>query len=164
MNTREAIQANAETSMMILKSYLEDLDDADLMRRPGEGCNHIAWQLGHLIAAECNLLNMIKPGAAIDLPEGFAEKHSKETTGDDNPEHFHTKAEYLELYDKARAATAAALAETTDEELDAATPDENFGKMFPTIGSMYVLTASHPLMHAGQFVPIRRALGKPVVI
>jgi hypothetical protein len=36
--------------------------------------------------------------------------------------------------------------------------------MFPTMASMFILTATHPLMHAGQFVPVRRALGKPVVI
>jgi hypothetical protein len=36
--------------------------------------------------------------------------------------------------------------------------------MFPTVGHIYLLIATHQLMHAGQFVPVRRALGKPVVI
>ena len=164
MNTREAIQSAADTSMMILKSYVGDLEDADLLVRPGEGCNHIAWQLGHLISAECNLLNMIKPGAAIELPEGFAEKHNKEACGSDDPADFCTKEEYLELYERARAATAAVLETMSDSDLDAPTSDERFSKMFPTVGSMFVLTACHPMMHAGQFVPVRRAQGKPIVI
>ena len=164
MNAQQAIQAAADTSAMVMKRYLEDLSDQDLLRRPGEGCNHLAWQLGHLIAAECRLLEMLKPGAAIALPEGFAERHSKETIADDEPSHFHSKAEYLDLFDRARAATAAVLATTTDEELDAPNPNEGFREMFPTVGSMYLLTATHPMMHAGQFVPWRRALGKPVVI
>jgi hypothetical protein len=29
---------------------------------------------------------------------------------------------------------------------------------------MFILIATHPMMHAGQFVPVRRALGKPVAI
>jgi hypothetical protein len=31
----------------------------------------------------------------------------------------------------------------------------------PTVGIVLMLLGSHGLMHAGQFVPIRRKLGKP---
>ena len=164
MNTAQAIQATAATSDMVVQSYLGDLEDADLMRRPHAGCNHLAWQIGHLIAAECNLLNMLKPGAAPELPEGFAEKHSKETSGDDEASHFHTKAEYLDLFAKVRAATHEALNGVSDADFDAPNPNEAFREMFPTVGSMYVLTATHPMMHVGQWVPVRRELGKPFVI
>ncbi len=34
----------------------------------------------------------------------------------------------------------------------------------PTLGSLFVLIANHPMMHVGQFVVMRRKLGKPVVI
>lgn len=164
MNAVQAIQATAATSDMILKSYIGDLEDADLLKRPHADCNHLAWQLGHLIASECNLLNMLKPGAAPDLPEGFAEKHSKETCDDNEPAHFHTKDEYLGLYDQVRAATATAVAGVTEDELDAENPSEHMRAMFPTTGSMWVLTATHPMMHVGQFVPVRREAGKPIVI
>jgi hypothetical protein len=149
---------------MVLKSYVGDLSDADLLKRPHAGCNHLAWQLGHLIAAECQLLNMLRPGTAPELPAGFAEQHSKERTADDNAANFFTKDEYLALYDKVREATHAALDTVTDPELDQPNPKEDFRSMFPTVGSMYVLLATHPMMHAGQFVPVRRELGKPVVI
>lgn len=164
MNAIQAIQAMAATSDMVFKSYVADLEDADLMHRPHGGCNHLAWQIGHLIASECMLLNMLQPGAAPELPAGFAEKHSKETTGDDDASNFHTKQEYLDLYDKVRAATHAAVESVSEADLDAPNPSERMKESFPTIGSMYVLTASHPMMHAGQFVPVRRELGKPVVI
>ncbi len=147
MNTQQAILATAATSDMVLKGYLSDLDDADLFRRPGPGCNHIAWQLGHLITSEYNLLNMLKPGAAPELPEGFAEKHDKETTGDDNRANFCTKQEYLELYDKFRAASAKVVASISDEELDVENPKEDMRAMVPTVGAMFVLLASHPMMH-----------------
>ena len=35
------------------------------------------------------------PGAAAKLPEGFSAKHSKETTGVDDPTKFCSKQEYL---------------------------------------------------------------------
>ena len=70
MNVKDAIRSSANLSSMVLKTYISDLDDADLMRRPGEGCNHLAWQLGHLISSEVQLLESVAPGQAIDLPKG----------------------------------------------------------------------------------------------
>ncbi len=163
MNAQDAIRTTLETSSMILNSYLGDMSDADLMCRPGKGCNHIAWQLGHLISSECNLLESIQPGAAAELPEGFAEKHSKETCGEDDPSKFCSKDEYLELFEKVHAATLDALQKTSAEDLDAESP-EKFRQMFPTVGNIYVLIATHGMMHAGQLVPVRRELNKPVLI
>ena len=163
MNTQDAIQAAFATTDMVLTSYVSDMSDAEIMSRPAPGCNHIAWQLGHLISSEGNLLNMIKPGSAIDLPEGFAEKHSKETTGSDDASQFCSLAEYTELYKKARANSIAKISELTDAEMDAEAP-EAFRSMCPTMGAVAILIASHPMMHVGQFVPVRRALDKPILI
>lgn len=163
MNAQGAIRATLDTSTMVLNSYVDDLSDAELLERPAEGCNHLAWQLGHLISAECDLLESICPGSSAELPAGFKEKHSKDTCGEDDPGKFCAKQEYLDLFDKVHAATIAALEKTTEADLDADGP-EKFRDMFPTVGSIFVLIASHGMMHAGQFVPVRRRLGKPVVI
>ncbi len=163
MNAQDAIRTTLEVSSMVLTSYISDLTDAELMHRPAPGCNHLAWQLGHLVASECNLLEAAQPGAAAELPAGFAEKHSKETSGEDDPAKFCTKQEYLDLFDKVHAASLAALAKTSEADLDAESP-EQFRQMFPTVGHIYVLIATHGMMHAGQFVPVRRELGKPVLM
>lgn len=163
MNVKDAIRATMDMSSAVLGRYLEDLSDADLMLRPSAGCNHLAWQLGHLISSESSLLNMVAPGADAELPEGFAARHSKEAIGDDDPSHFCSKQEYLDLFEKVHAATFAALEKLSEADLDQPAP-EHFRSMFPTVGHVFVLMASHGLMHAGQFVPVRRSLGKPVVI
>lgn len=163
MNTQDAIRATLKTSSVVLTKYLDDLSDADLMLRPGVGCNHIAWQLGHLITSENQLLEAVAPGAGIELPAGFLEKHSKERKEDDDPAHFCTKQEYLDLFEQMHAATLTAIAKMSDADLDKPAP-EHFQKMFPTAGHVVILIATHGLMHAGQFVPVRRKLGKPVVI
>ncbi len=162
MNAIDVLRSTYGTSMMVLKTYVGDLENADLMKRP-EGCNHLAWQLGHLIASEAMLLEQLVPGAAMALPEGFAEQHGKEATGDDEPTHFHTKDEYLALFEKSQAATFAALDKVTEASLDEAGP-EMFQPMFATKGAVWVLICTHSMMHAGQFVPVRRACGKGVVI
>ena len=162
MNTKDAIRSAMDTSFMVFKGYLGDLDDADLMQRPGEGCNHLAWQTGHLIASEVSLLDSVCPGKATDLPAGFAEAHSKEMAGSDDASQFCTKNEYLELMDKVRAGTVAALEDLPEAELDSASP-EQFRDFCPTVGNMFVLIGTHHMMHAGQFVPVRRRLGKPIL-
>ena len=62
-----------------------------------------------------------------------------------------------------RAATLAALEEMPDADLDAPSP-ESFREYFPTVGQMFTLIGTHPMMHAGQFVVVRRQLGKPVLL
>ena len=91
MNTQEAIGATFSTSSMVLNAYFSDLTDAELMTRPAEGCNHLAWQLGHLISSECHLLESLAPGSAVDLPDGFAEQHSKENASEDDASKFCSK-------------------------------------------------------------------------
>lgn len=163
MNSIDAIKQAYELSHMVLSGYLGDFSDEDLMQCPGEGCNHIAWQLGHLISSECSLLNMVAPGAAFDLPEGFAENHNKENSKSDDTSKFHSKAEYLELMGKVKEATFAALDGLNEEDLDKPGP-EDMRQFCPTVGSMFLLIGAHPMMHAGQLVPVRRKLGKPVVM
>jgi hypothetical protein len=163
MNTKDAIRSSTNLSSMVLKTYISDLDDADIMRRPGEGCNHLAWQLGHLIASEVHLLGMVAPGQGVELPEGFADAHSKEQCKNDYPANYLGKNEYIELFDKVRAASLAALDAYAKSDLDNPSP-EDFRNFCPTMGEMFTLIATHPMMHAGQFVVVRRQLGKPILM
>lgn len=164
MSCSKAIIKNTlDMSDMVLKKYLEDLSDSDLLVRPAEGMNHIAWQIGHLIGAEKMFTEMVKPGAGSPLPEGFDKQHSKEAAASDDPSGFLSKAEYLKLWDEQRAATKAAVDALSDAELE--TPATGrFAQMVPNNGGLLNFAGTHALMHVGQWVPVRRKLGKPVVI
>ncbi len=163
MDTRDAIRQSYEVGQMVLLSYVKDLSDDDLMLRPAEGCNHLAYQLGHLLSSEGSLLESICPGKSISFGADFDKHHDKENAGSNDASQFCSRDEYVEMFGKAKEATFAALATMSDEDLDQPGP-EKFREMFPTVGSVFVLIASHGLMHAGQFVPVRRKLGKDIVI
>lgn len=163
MNAKDSIRGTMDMCLHVLKAYFEDMTDAELMHRPGPGCQHLAWQLGHLISSEAHLLNAVCPGAAAELPAGFSEQHSKEMKDCDDASKFCTKQQYLDLFDTARAATLAALEALPESRLDEPGP-ESMRSYCPTVGSLFGMIGTHPMMHAGQFVPVRRALGKPVVI
>ena len=145
-----------------VQAYLEDLSDADLMRRPVDNANHIAWQLGHLIDAENKLNNMVCPDSMPALPEGFAEKHSKENASSDDPSQFCTKDEYLKAMEEQRAGTLALLDKLSDEALEQPAPEalQQFGA---TVGAIIAGQSAHWMMHAGQWVIVRRQLGKEAI-
>jgi hypothetical protein len=116
-----------------------------------------------LISSEAGLINAVAPGKGPKLPEGFDEKHAKDQANVDDPQQFCSKQEYLDLMEKARKCAVEALSAFSEADLDKPAP-ERMRSFCPTVGNVFILIATHPLMHAGQFVPVRRELGKPVVI
>lgn len=163
MDAKDALRSAMHMGLFVLEKYVSDLDDADLMRRPAPGCNHLAWQLGHLISSESGLINMVRPGQGGELPAGFREAHAKDNAGSDDPAQFRTKQEYVDLYRSVREATLRVLDGVTDVDLNAPGP-EAFRNVFPRVLDLFNLIGTHPLMHAGQFVVVRRQLGKPILI
>lgn len=159
MNAQQAIESNIDMAAMISTSYLKDLTDEELMHRPHPKANHIKWQLGHLIASDFQMINACCEGALPALPDGFAEKYSKETAGSDDPNSFHSKTEYLDLYKSQTDAIKKVLAGLSPEDLDKPTPEPMQGYA-PTVGSAFVMIGSHWTMHAGQWAVIRRQLGR----
>ena len=160
MPTADVIRHNLELSDMVVKQYLDDLTDEQLILRPAPGMNHIAWQLGHLIASEHKMIDMVCPGVMPPLPPDFAEQHAKETAASDAASMFLSKQEYPRLMDEQRQGTFAALVKFDEEALAQPTP-EQIRYMGPTTADVFNVQAGHWLMHSGQWVVVRRTLGKP---
>src|SRR5262245_45440447 len=158
MNAQKAIASALKSDLNVWNMLLDDVTDAELLMRPVPGANHLAWQIGHIITAECRFLkNIVKP--MPELPANFEQQHGKEMSQADKG--FLTKAEYQKLQAAVREATIAALASCTDADLDKPNtgPMEKFA---PTYGAVFQLCAAHSTMHVGQLTVLRRKLGKPV--
>ncbi|MFT3880051.1 MAG: DinB family protein [Gemmatales bacterium] len=162
MKPADAFKIALNMTDYILTKYLAEFSDAELLVRPGKDCNHIAWQLGHLIQSEQGIVNQIRPGSGIELPAGFKEAHSKENASCDDAGKFLTKQQYLDLYTKSRKNIKTILADMSDDEFDK--PSPKGWDQFPNVGAMMNLIVNHPMMHVGQFVVVRRLLGKPIVV
>jgi hypothetical protein len=147
---------------MLVHRYTEDFTDAELLVRPVPQANHPAWQLGHMIAGTGHMLAMLGHPAP-KLPDGFADAHGHDATHVDDPKKFATKAQYYALADQMQAATLAAVDATPDSALDQPAP-EAMRAYAPTMAHALTVLGAHPMMHAGQFVTVRRKLGKPIVI
>jgi uncharacterized damage-inducible protein DinB len=163
MKACQILETALNGTQFMTNDYLKDLSDADLLVRPVPSANHIAWQLGHIIASEVGLVRSQLPNAAYpELPAGFAEQHGKETAGQDPPKGFLKKQQYLDLFNRVREATKATVAKLSDADLDRPSTG-NMAQFAPTLGAFMTLIANHTLMHAGQFSVVRRKLGKPVL-
>jgi len=155
---KDVIREVVEMGHQIVEFYLDDLTDADLLVRSMPESNHIAWQLGHLIGSTQKMLAGL--GHETSLPPGFTDAYTKETAVSDDPAQFASKAEYQRLCREMKAATLAAIEKTPDNTLDQPGP-EPMREYAPTVASVLTLLGTHWWMHSGQFVPIRRKLGRP---
>ena len=156
MNAHDLMRLSVNMGKTVCMGYLSDLSDAEMMKRPCVGCNHINWQVGHLIAGENSMINGVVPGSMPALPAGFADKYTRETAKSDNPADFLTKAELMTAFEATRAGTLAALEKTSEQDFDKPTGVEYAA----TVGAMFELQASHWLMHAGQWAVVRRQCGR----
>jgi hypothetical protein len=158
MSLKNHLRWQIEQNHWITMAYVQDLTDADLLLRAVPGMNHIAWQLGHLITSSKMMLGGLGQPAPA-LPPGFEEAYTKETAAADDPAKFATKDVYLDLAAKVKAASLAALDAIPDSKLDDPGP-ERMREYAPTVASVLSMLGAHWLMHAGQFVAVRRKLGK----
>ena len=161
MSIKSFLRWQVEQNYWITNAYVEDLADADLFLRPVPGMNHIAWQLGHLITSTHGMLaGLGQPVAA--LPAGFAESYTKEMAACDDRTKFAKKDVYLDLAAKMKDATLAAINATAESKFDEPGP-EQMRDYAPTVAAVLSIAGAHWLMHAGQFVAVRRKLGKPAI-
>jgi len=157
MNAIQAIQTTITSGEMVCMGYLNDLTDTEMMQRPAPGCNHINWQVGHLIASEHQMMEHILPGSMPPLPTGFVAQYSKEAATSDDPATFLSKEQLLQVFQAQRAATLANLNQQTPEDLDRASGVD----YAPNVAMIFSMQGLHWLMHAGQWAVVRRQLGRP---
>jgi hypothetical protein len=162
MGPKDVIRNTLDTSDYIIKAYVKDLSDEELRLVPVEGMHPIALQLGHMISGEHMFQELVEPGSAPPLPEGFKEAHDvKKPEGD--PSRFKSRDEYLKLWDEQRAGTKALLDRLSDADLGG----DRGGTLppwAPTVAAALNMAGMHALNHSGQFVAVRRKLNKPIAM
>jgi hypothetical protein len=164
MDLKQAIVATLSQSDFIVEAYLADLTDKELLARPCDGANHIAWQLGHLILSERYIVSAALGGKTeglSPLPEGFDQKYARGTAPSDHAGDFLSKAEYVRLRKVVRTDTLRVLEKMSPADFDK--PVEKVPPMIKTAGEALLLIGGHWMLHAGQWVVTRRKLGRAVM-
>jgi hypothetical protein len=162
MNQIELAADALGSTLGMFNMTIADFSEADMLTRPVPGANHPAWQIGHLIAAETSMGNMIKPGGMPELPAGFADKFSKETASKDDAGFFPKKAVLVDLLTKTHTAFSNLVRTLTPADMDTPTSGR-MATMAPTNAHLVGLATGHLMMHMGQLQVLRRKLGKPIL-
>jgi len=162
MKAQDVFRSNGQMSLWLISEYLKDMTDKELLSRPAPSANHTAWQLGHIISANNNMLESLKAGSAPELPEGFMNSYTKDKSSVDDPASFHKKDEYLRLLGAQYEAAAELASQFSEAELDKPGP-EKFQKLAPTIGALINIINNHLLLHYGQITIVRRQLGRSAI-
>lgn len=163
MDIRDALKANYQTANMVTGAYLGDLSDEESMKRPHAGCNHVNWQVGHIIASENMMANACVAGAVPALPEGFAEKYSKESAASDDASAFVPHSELMKIKSAQGEAVLKMIEGMSDTDFDKPAPEAMQGYA-ANLGAVANMIGSHWMMHAGQWVVVRRELGREIAI
>ncbi len=162
MTPLELIADTCARNLGMLSHSLADFTDADMLVRPCPGANHTAWQLGHLVVSETQMLNACQAGIIPELPAGFADKFTSKTAAIDDPAAFPAKAQLLAMLGKAREAAVAWIRTLDPRRLNDPGP-ERMREFMPTVGHVVMMIPQHVAMHLGQAQVVRRKLGKPVM-
>src|SRR3954471_12724993 len=82
-----------------VKMTIADMTDAELMQRPAPAANHGAWNFGHALYSEHEMLSGI--GAKLpELPPRFGEIYGNKNCKSDNAAEFLKKDQMIPLFDK----------------------------------------------------------------
>lgn len=162
MQSKDTIRKTLETGDFLVQAYLADFTPAEMLTRPAPNANHVAWQLGHLIASELHLVEMAVPNSMPPLPARFAERHAKEAAASEAAGDFLSKEEYFRIAQEVRHATLKVLDRLGDPDLDRPVSG-NLPPFVKTVGECLLLVGTHWIMHTGQWVVLRRKLGRPVM-
>jgi hypothetical protein len=160
MDFKDSVRNVFETADVLNHAYLADLTPQEMLMRAAGDTNHVAWQLGHLIASERHLVEAAMPGSMPALPAGFAERHTTDTAGSDKAADFLSKDEYFKIAKDVRAGTLAVLEKLTAADIDKPVS----GRVPPfvkNVGGCFLTAGTHWIMHTGQWVVLRRKLGRP---
>ena len=150
-----------KTARAYTESFLDGLEPDEWFRRPSEGVTHIAWQFGHLAAAEYFLtLNRIRGPKTEDaelIPEKFLKQFGKGSVPDADPGGYPGAEEILETVRRVHNWALEELGRLPETVLDE--PVDKPHPMFSTKYGALAFCSLHEMLHAGQIGLVRRLLG-----
>ncbi|MGC3966352.1 MAG: DinB family protein [Pirellulales bacterium] len=145
-------------TMFYLRLLMEGIEDDQLAIQPAPGLNHPAWILGHLAAAADFVPKLLREKTLC--PDAWNELFRPGSTPTTDRSRYPSKAELMEINERAYVRNKQLIAAATPEQLAAPQPIEYFRAVYPTIGSMLAhLIATHPAFHLGQLSTWRRLMG-----
>ena len=157
MTPKQLIINQLESARFLFDNFMKDLTDGDAAFQPCEGGIHLNWILVHLAGSEDHMISQIS-GQPKRLSEALHKNYEGGSTckADDGM----TFAEARKLYNESCVRTMEFVKGFDEARYDDKAP-EGYPPIFPNVGAIMGLIATHPFWHVGQLTVNRKLLGKP---
>ncbi|MGE3182322.1 MAG: DinB family protein [Phycisphaerae bacterium] len=162
MTVKKLLRYNIRLCHSVVTAYLADLSNEELLDAPASGANAVAWQLGHVLVSNEEMLRALG-GSPPPLPPDFVSTHSRSAARSSTADQFAAKSEYL-AYFAAQHEYALQFLEAYPENLLGEPGPEKTRAYLPTNAAVFLMLGTHEMMHAGQIAVLRRKLSKSIVI
>jgi DinB superfamily len=145
------------------EQLLDGIDMAEWFRMPAEGITHVAWQVGHLAAAEYFLVLQrvrgVRPEDDELIAPAFREAFGRTSRPNGDPSRNPAPEEIRAIFDRVHAQVMRDLPNLP--EADLTTVLDRPHRVAKTKGDSLFWCASHEMLHAGHIGLLRRLLGRP---
>jgi len=155
--------AQLGTGEYLFDKFTSDLSDAEYFKLPAKNTNHIAWNLGHIATSEDSMVAAVT-GSPMKFDEKLHERFGGSSECLDDPAQYPSRGEIDEMRRNARANAIEQLKMFDEAKWDNPAPEGWPADLFPTLGSVWALLATHQFWHIGQITVCRQTLGKPRVL
>ena len=142
----------------LLEQAVRDMSQTDLVARPADSGNSIAWIAGHMAGGRCSMARLV----GLDDMNPFGELFSRGAKIQPASA-YPPVSEIMAAFGNITDALSARL-----EEIDAAALDAEPSREFPvkdkTVLNGLAFLSFHEIYHIGQICYVRRLLGYPSIV
>jgi len=161
MSRLESVIDQIRLARIYSKGLIQAVGEADWFRMPEGSVTHVAWQVGHLAAAEYYLTAVrVRGRSEADaelISDEFLEQFGKGSVPQADPAAYPEVGEIRNVFDAVHAEALKDLPQLEEAILDE--PAEPPHPMFSTRFGAISFCPMHEMIHAGQIGLLRRILG-----
>jgi hypothetical protein len=142
-----------------LSLLVEDIPEEKMCVQPGGVVNHPAWQLGHLVSVQDQLVQRL--GGKSNLDADWGKRFGRGSIPSPDVRAHPKRSEFLGKLDERRGEYVRLFSNLSSDDLAKAPPPEAKLPAFFTSMGMFLLFVmiSHESTHLGQLATWRRAMG-----
>jgi len=161
MSRIESIVERMSAARQYTQSLLDETGRDDWFRMPSGDVTHIAWQVGHMAAAEYFLALLRIRGKKEEdaqlIPEEFMSLFGRGSTPNPDESAYPAVDDIQQVFDRVHHQAIEEVGGLSDNTLDE--PVDTPHPMFSTKLGSLLFCPAHELLHAGQIGLLRRLFG-----
>ncbi|UCE59984.1 MAG: DinB family protein [Phycisphaerales bacterium] len=156
---KDVVRLQLDNAQKLMEMFTADLSDEEYFKPAAADTNHAAWIVGHIACSEDSLVSLIT-GGAKRIPDGTHALFGGESTCLPDASKYPSRKELDDMLLTACAHTLEALQTFDEGKWENPAPEGLPQEVFPSLGAVWGLLATHSWWHIGQLTTCRKVLGK----